>query len=76
MRTTFASGLRVPKPYGDALILDIVRQSGGLVLDFDDQQILASLLDWARQEGVLLSPGGSSGHGGLRSSACRRVAIA
>jgi threonine synthase len=57
---TFASGLRVPKPYGDALILDIVRQSGGLVLDFDDQQILASLLDWARQEGVLLSPEGAA----------------
>jgi threonine synthase len=58
--TTFASGLRVPKPYGDALILDIVRQSGGLVLDFDDQQILASLLDWARQEGLLLSPEGAA----------------
>src|SRR5580704_9380713 len=26
---TFASGLRVPKPYGDYLILDIVRESGG-----------------------------------------------
>ena len=26
---TFASGLRVPKPYGDYLILDIVRRSGG-----------------------------------------------
>lgn len=27
---TFASGLRVPKPYGDAIILDIVRQSSTL----------------------------------------------
>jgi threonine synthase len=58
---TFASGLRVPKPYGDQLILDIVRQSGGLVLDFDDEQILASLLDWAAQEGLLLSPEGAAG---------------
>ncbi len=57
---TFASGLRVPKPYGDELILDIVRQSGGLVLDFDDQQILASLLDWARYEGLFLSPEGAA----------------
>jgi threonine synthase len=57
---TFASGLRVPKPYGDALILDIVRQSGGIVLDFDDQQILASLLDWARHEGLFLSPEGAA----------------
>jgi threonine synthase len=57
---TFASGLRVPKPYGDALILDIVRQSGGLVLDFDDQQILTSLLDWAGHEGLFLSPEGAA----------------
>jgi threonine synthase len=57
---TFASGLRVPKPYGDALILDILKQSGGLALDFDDQQILASLLDWARHEGLLLSPEGAA----------------
>jgi threonine synthase len=57
---TFASGLRVPKPYGDGLILEIVRQSGGLALDFDDQQILASLLDWARHEGLFLSPEGAA----------------
>ncbi len=57
---TFAAGLRVPKPYGDALILDILKQSGGLALDFDDQQILASLLDWARHEGILLSPEGAA----------------
>ena len=57
---TFASGLRVPKPYGDALILDILRQSGGLALEFDDQQILASLLDWARHEGLFLSPEGAA----------------
>ena len=57
---TFAAGLRVPKPYGDALILDILKQSDGLALDFDDQQILASLLDWARHEGLLLSPEGAT----------------
>jgi threonine synthase len=57
---TFASGLRVPKPYGDGLILNIVRKSEGLVLDFDDQQILASMLDWARHEGIFLSPEGAA----------------
>src|SRR5471032_621533 len=29
---TFASGLRVPKPYGDYLILDAVRESAGTVV--------------------------------------------
>jgi threonine synthase len=58
--TTFASGLRVPKPYGDAIILDIVRASGGLVLAVSDEEILASILDWARNEGIFLSPEGAS----------------
>jgi threonine synthase len=44
----------------DELILDIVRQSGGLTLDFEDAQIRTSLLDWARQEGLLLSPAGAA----------------
>ncbi len=57
---TFASGLRVPKPYGDYLVLEIAEQSGGLVVDFPDEVILASLLDWARHEGLLLSPEGAA----------------
>src|SRR6202050_991358 len=45
---TFASGLRVPKPYGDALILEIVRSSGGSAVASDDAEILASILGWAK----------------------------
>jgi threonine synthase len=57
---TFASGLRVPKPYGDTIILDIVRASEGLAMAVSDDQILASILDWARTEGLFLSPEGAS----------------
>lgn len=57
---TFAAGLRVPKPYGDYLILDAVRASGGTVVELTDDQILASLLDWAHHEGLLLSPEGAT----------------
>ena len=57
---TFASGLRVPKPYGDTIILDIVRASGGLAIAVSDDEILASILDWARSEGIFLSPEGAS----------------
>ena len=58
--STFASGLRVPKPYGDAIILDILRASEGVALAVTDEEILASILDWARNEGILLSPEGAS----------------
>ena len=58
--STFAAGLRVPKPYGDAIILDILRASGGIALAVTDEEILASILDWARNEGIFLSPEGAS----------------
>ena len=57
---TFASGLRVPKPYGDSIILEIVRASGGTALALTDDEIFASLKDWAAHEGLLLSPEGAA----------------
>jgi threonine synthase len=57
---TFAAGLRVPKPYGDSIILEIVRESGGKVVASDDAAILASILDWAKEEGIFLSPEGAA----------------
>jgi threonine synthase len=57
---TFASGLRVPKPYGDSIMLEILRESDGVALAVSDGQILASLKDWARQEGLFLSPEGAA----------------
>jgi len=56
---TFASGLRVPKPYGDYIMLEILKESGGAALAFSDEVILASLQDWARHEGIFLSPEGA-----------------
>jgi threonine synthase len=57
---TFASGLRVPKPYGDYIILDILRASHGMALAVSDEDILASIRDWARNEGIFLSPEGAA----------------
>jgi threonine synthase len=57
---TFASGLRVPKAYGDYIILEDVRASGGTALALPDEEILASLKDWAKNEGIFLSPEGAT----------------
>lgn len=57
---TFAAGLRVPKPYGDAIILEILKGSGGIALAVSDDEILASIRDWAANEGIFLSPEGAS----------------
>ncbi len=57
---TFASGLRVPKPYGDYIMLEILKESGGVALAFSDEVILESLKDWAKNEGIFLSPEGAT----------------
>ena len=57
---TFASGLRVPKAYGDYIILDIVRRSGGTAIAISDEEMLASMLEWAREEGIFLCPEGAA----------------
>jgi threonine synthase len=58
--STFAAGLRVPKPYGDAIMLDILKASNGIAMSVTDEEIFASILDWARNEGIFLSPEGAS----------------
>ena len=45
---TFAAGLRVPKPYGDSIILEILQQSGGMAVESSDEKILSSLLKYAK----------------------------
>lgn len=57
---TAASGLRVPKAYGDYIILDILRASGGMAVAVSDADIFASLKDWAANEGIFLSPEGAA----------------
>lgn len=57
---TFAAGLRVPKPYGDYIMLEILKESGGVALAFSDEVILDSLKDWAKNEGIFLSPEGAA----------------
>jgi threonine synthase len=58
--STFAAGLRVPKPYGDSIMLDILKVSKGIAMAVSDDEILGSILDWARNEGLFLSPEGAS----------------
>src|ERR1700722_2430901 len=57
---TLAAGLRVPKAYGDYLILDILKKSGGLALSVTDDEIMGALGQWARVEGVFAAPEGAA----------------
>jgi threonine synthase len=57
---TAASGLRVPKPYGDYLILDILKHSRGTALAVTDEEILEATRHWARIEGIFAAPEGAA----------------
>ena len=57
---TLASGLRVPKPYGDYLILEILKKSGGLALSATDAEILEATRHWAKVEGIFAAPEGAA----------------
>jgi threonine synthase len=57
---TLAAGLRVPKPYADYLILDILKKSGGLALTATDAEILEATRHWAKAEGVFAAPEGAA----------------
>jgi threonine synthase len=57
---TKASGLRVPKAYGDYIILDILRESGGVALAVTDDEIMDALRRWAQVEGIFAAPEGAA----------------
>ena len=57
---TISSGLRVPKAYGDYILLDILKQSGGRAIAVSDADTLAAVKDWAQQEGLFAAPEGAA----------------
>ena len=59
---TIAMGIRVPAAIGDFLILAAVRESGGYAIAVEDDDIVASLNDVAKNEGFLMCPEGAATH--------------
>jgi threonine synthase len=65
--TTVASGLRVPKPLGDFLILDDIRASRGEAVAATDDQLLSACREMAELEGILAAPEGGAGLAAIRA---------
>lgn len=57
---TVASGLRVPKPLGDFLVLDAVRKSGGTAIAVSDDDMMQAGVKLATDEGVFVAPEGAA----------------
>jgi len=58
--STAAAGLRVPKPLGDVLILNILRASGGMAIAVSDEEILDGGSELASREGIFAAPEGAA----------------
>ena len=65
---TYASGLRVPSPFGDTLILSALKESGGTAIAVTDDEMAEGQLDLARGEGVFACP-----EGGATLAAARKL---
>ena len=68
---THASGLRVPGPLGDRLILRALRESNGDAEAADEGEIRAATVELARLTGIDASP-----EGGCGLAVCRRLVAA
>jgi threonine synthase len=57
---TIAAGLRVPNSYGDYLVLDILKASGGTAIAVSDAEIRDAVRHWASREGIFAAPEGAA----------------
>jgi len=57
---TVASGLRVPGPLGDLLILSVLRQTKGTALTVTDEEMLQAGRELASLEGIFAAPEGAA----------------
>jgi threonine synthase len=57
---TVSSGLRVPKPLGDFLILRAVRESKGTAIAISDEEALQCGFELAKREGMFVAPEGAA----------------
>jgi threonine synthase len=65
---TYASGLKVPAPLADGLILQAVRESEGTAVTVTDEEMAKAQLELARGEGVFACP-----EGGASLAAARKL---
>ncbi len=63
---TVASGLRVPAPLGDRLILKALRESGGGAVAVSDADLEAEAAEGSRETGIDFSPEGGAGLAAVR----------
>lgn len=65
--STIAPGLKVPSPFGGALVLKAIRESDGTALAVSDGDMATSAVELGRMEGIHAAYEGGASLAGLRS---------
>jgi threonine synthase len=63
---TIASGLRVPHPFGDYLILKILKDTDGCAIAVTDKEMIAGVNEVASSEGLFVCPEGAATFAALK----------
>ena len=59
-KPSLANGLAVPNPFGEDLIIGVLKQSGGLPIAISDEAMIKSVRQLAKDEGLLVAPEGGA----------------
>ncbi|WP_315822137.1 threonine synthase [Paraflavitalea speifideaquila] len=59
-RPSIANGLAVPNPFAEDMILRVLRESGGLPIAIQDEDMIAAVKEIAKAEGMLIAPEGGA----------------
>jgi threonine synthase len=59
-RSTIANGLAVPYPFGMNMMLQVLKESGGMAIAIEEKEILDSVKQIAKVEGLLIAPEGAA----------------
>ena len=59
-KPSLANGLAVPRPIGEPLMLQVLRESGGTTLAISEEDMLEGVRVIARQEGMFVAPEGGA----------------
>lgn len=63
---TIANGLRVPKAFGDRLIMKTLYESNGCALDVSESEMRDAIYEFGKTEGIFLSPEGAAVYAGMK----------
>ena len=59
-KPTLANGLAVPRPIGEPLMLNVLRESGGTALAVSEEEMLEGVSDLCQYEGIFAAPEGGA----------------